>query len=380
MKKMKIGIVLYPTFGGSGVMATELGLGLAEKGHEVHFITYQEPARLNVFSPNIYYHEVSVPKYPLFEYPPYETALASTLVNVIKHKKLDILHVHYAIPHASSAYLAQQMLKAENIHLPFITTLHGTDITLVGKDSSYRSVVTFSINQSNAITAVSENLKLETYKFFDVHKEIEVIHNFVDLERFKKNDLTDFKKQIAPKGEKIITHVSNFRPVKRIQDVVHAFAKIQEKIPAKLLMVGDGPDRQLAEELCRKLGTCKHTRFLGKQEKMEDIFNISDLFILPSTYESFGLAALEAMACGVPVISTNSGGLPEINLNGNTGFLTEIGDIDTMSEKSIYLLGNDKILNEFKVNAMEHAKKFSLKDILPKYESLYLNVINNKQN
>lgn len=377
---MKIGIVLYPTFGGSGVMATELGLGLAEKGHEVHFITYQEPARLNVFSPNIYYHEVSVPKYPLFEYPPYETALASTLVNVIKHKKLDILHVHYAIPHASSAYLAQQMLKAENIHLPFITTLHGTDITLVGKDSSYRSVVTFSINQSNAITAVSENLKLETYKFFDVHKEIEVIHNFVDLERFKKNDLTDFKKQIAPKGEKIITHVSNFRPVKRIQDVVHAFAKIQEKIPAKLLMVGDGPDRQLAEELCRKLGTCKHTRFLGKQEKMEDIFNISDLFILPSTYESFGLAALEAMACGVPVISTNSGGLPEINLNGNTGFLTEIGDIDTMSEKSIYLLGNDKILNEFKVNAMEHAKKFSLKDILPKYESLYLNVINNKQN
>lgn len=377
---MKIGIVLYPTFGGSGVMATELGLGLAEKGHEVHFITYQEPARLNVFSPNIYYHEVSVPKYPLFEYPPYETALASTLVNVIKHKKLDILHVHYAIPHASSAYLAQQMLKAENIHIPFITTLHGTDITLVGKDSSYRSVVTFSINQSNAITAVSENLKLETYKFFDVHKEIEVIHNFVDLERFKKNDLTDFKKQIAPKGEKIITHVSNFRPVKRIQDVVHAFAKIQEKIPAKLLMVGDGPDRQLAEELCRKLGTCKHTRFLGKQEKMEDIFNISDLFILPSTYESFGLAALEAMACGVPVISTNSGGLPEINLNGNTGFLTEIGDIDTMSEKSIYLLGNDKILNEFKVNAMEHAKKFSLKDILPKYESLYLNVINNKQN
>lgn|SRR5690625_3098947 len=378
MKKMKIGIVLYPTFGGSGVMATELGLGLAEKGHEVHFITYQEPARLNVFSPNIYYHEVSVPQYPLFEYPPYETALASTLVNVVKHKKLDILHVHYAIPHASSAYLAQQMLKAENIHIPFITTLHGTDITLVGKDSSYRSVVTFSINQSNAITAVSENLKLETYKFFDVHKEIEVIHNFVDLERFKKNDLTDFKKQIAPKGEKIITHVSNFRPVKRIQDVVHAFAKIQERVPAKLLMVGDGPDRQLAEELCRKLGTCKHTRFLGKQEKMEDIFNISDLFILPSTYESFGLAALEAMACGVPVISTNTGGLPEINLNGSTGFLTEIGDIETMSEKSIYLLGNDKVLNEFKENAMEHAKKFSLKDILPKYESLYLNVINNK--
>ncbi|HLS70114.1 MAG TPA: N-acetyl-alpha-D-glucosaminyl L-malate synthase BshA [Chitinophagaceae bacterium] len=375
---MKIGIVLYPTFGGSGVMATELGLGLAEKGHEVHFITYQEPARLNVFSPNIYYHEVSVPQYPLFEYPPYETALASTLVNVVKHKKLDILHVHYAIPHASSAYLAQQMLKAENIHIPFITTLHGTDITLVGKDSSYRSVVTFSINQSNAITAVSENLKLETYKFFDVHKEIEVIHNFVDLERFKKNDLTDFKKQIAPKGEKIITHVSNFRPVKRIQDVVHAFAKIQERVPAKLLMVGDGPDRQLAEELCRKLGTCKHTRFLGKQEKMEDIFNISDLFILPSTYESFGLAALEAMACGVPVISTNTGGLPEINLNGSTGFLTEIGDIETMSEKSIYLLGNDKVLNEFKENAMEHAKKFSLKDILPKYESLYLNVINNK--
>lgn len=375
---MKIGIVLYPTFGGSGVMATELGLGLAEKGHEVHFITYQEPARLNVFSPNIYYHEVSVPQYPLFEYPPYETALASTLVNVVKHKKLDILHVHYAIPHASSAYLAQQMLKAENIHIPFITTLHGTDITLVGKDSSYRSVVTFSINQSNAITAVSENLKLETYKFFDVHKEIEVIHNFVDLQRFKKNDLNDFKKQIAPKGEKIITHVSNFRPVKRIQDVVHAFAKIQKKIPAKLLMVGDGPDRQLAEELCRELGTCKHTRFLGKQEKMEDIFNISDLFILPSTYESFGLAALEAMACGVPVISTNSGGLPEINIDGKTGFLTEIADVEKMSEKSIYILENPEILEKFKNNAMEHAKKFSLKDILPKYESLYLNVIKNK--
>lgn len=373
---MKIGIVLYPTFGGSGVMATELGLALAEKGHEVHFISYQQPVRLSAFSPNVYYHEVSVPKYPLFEFPPYETALASTLVNVIKHRELDLLHVHYAIPHASSAYFARQMLKKEGKTIPFITTLHGTDITLVGKDATYGSVVTFSINESDAITAVSENLKQETKDSFHIDKKIHVIPNFVDLNRFKKNNLDHFKKIFAPNGERILIHVSNFRRVKRVDVVMAAFAEISKVVPSKLLMIGDGPDRQMAEDLCRKLGTCGDVRFLGKQEKMEEIFNISDLFILPSEYESFGLAALEAMACGVPMVSSNTGGLPEINIEGVTGGLSDVGDVDDMVKKAIAILQDDEVLKGYKKRAFEHAQKFSMDRILPQYEALYTSVIN----
>ncbi len=376
MRKMKIGIVLYPTFGGSGVMATELGLALAEKGHEVHFISYQQPVRLSAFSPNVYYHEVSVPKYPLFEFPPYETALASTLVNVIKHRELDLLHVHYAIPHASSAYFARQMLKKEGKTIPFITTLHGTDITLVGKDATYGSVVTFSINESDAITAVSENLKQETKDSFHIDKKIHVIPNFVDLNRFKKNNLDHFKKIFAPNGERILIHVSNFRRVKRVDVVMAAFAEISKVVPSKLLMIGDGPDRQMAEDLCRKLGTCGDVRFLGKQEKMEEIFNISDLFILPSEYESFGLAALEAMACGVPMVSSNTGGLPEINIEGVTGGLSDVGDVDDMVKKAIAILQDDEVLKGYKKRAFEHAQKFSMDRILPQYEALYTSVIN----
>jgi len=376
MRNMKIGIVLYPTFGGSGVMATELGLALAEKGHEVHFISYQQPVRLSVFSPNVYYHEVSVPKYPLFEFPPYETALASTLVNVIKHNDLDLLHVHYAIPHASSAYFARQMLKKEGKTIPFITTLHGTDITLVGKDVTYGSVVTFSINESDAITAVSENLKQETKDSFHINKDIHVIPNFVDLTRFKKNNLDHFKKIFAPNGERILIHVSNFRRVKRVDVVMNAFAEISKVVPSKLLMIGDGPDRQMAEDLCRKLGTCGDVRFLGKQEKMEEIFNISDLFILPSEYESFGLAALEAMACGVPMVSSNTGGLPEINIEGVTGGLSDVGDVDDMVKKAIAILQDCEVLKGYKKRAFEHAQKFSMDRILPQYEALYTSVIN----
>jgi len=375
---MKIGIVCYPTFGGSGVMATELGHALADKGHEIHFITYQQPVRLNVFSPNIYYHEVSVPKYPLFDFPPYETALASTLVNVIKNNNLDVLHVHYAIPHASSAYFARQMLKKQGRDIPFITTLHGTDITLVGKDSTYGCVVTFSINESDAITAVSENLKDETLKSFPIEKEIQVIPNFVDAHRFRKTNKEHFKKMLAPSGERILAHVSNFRKVKRVEDVLEVFQRVRSAIPSKLLMIGDGPERQHAEDLCRKLGVCNDIRFLGKQDQMEEILNITDLFLLPSQYESFGLAALEAMACGVPVISSNAGGLPEININGKTGFLSEVGDVDSMAEHALYILGDDDRLLTFKQNALEQADNFSIAKILPQYEALYEQVATHK--
>lgn len=376
---MRIGIILYPTFGGSGVMATELGLALAEKGHEVHFISYQQPVRLNIFSPNVYYHEVVVPKYPLFEFPPYESALASTLVDVIKHQKLDLLHVHYAIPHASSAYFARQMLKKEGLTIPIITTLHGTDITLVGKDPTYGCVVSFSINESDAITAVSENLKQETLKSFDITKDIEVIPNFVDLDRFNVNHHDHFKKIFAPNGEKILIHVSNFRRVKRVDEVVKVFANVKKEIPAKLLMIGDGPERQNAEDLCRKLGTCNDIRFLGKQEKLEEIFNISDLFLLPSEYESFGLAALEAMACGVPVVSSNAGGIPEINVHGETGALSDVGDVETMTKNAIAILKDEETLKTYKTKALAHAQTFSISHVLPMYEALYNKVIENHQ-
>jgi len=368
---MRIGIVCYPTFGGSGVLATELGKALADEGHAVHFITYQQPVRLNVFNTNIYYHEVRVPTYPLFDYPPYEVALASTMVDVIMNHDLDLLHVHYAIPHASAAYLAKQIVAQKGKKIPFITTLHGTDITLVGKDKTYAPVVTFSINESDAITAVSNNLREETYKYFDINKEIEVIYNFVDVERFSKKPIDAFRKVIAPHGEKILVHASNFRKVKRVNDVVQVFAKVRQLVNAKLLMVGDGPERSATEELARTLGVFDDVRVVGKQEQIEEILVVSDLFLLPSEYESFGLAALEAMAARMPVISTNAGGLGEINIHGVTGFTAEVGDVDNMSKYAIELLQNDAMLQQFKQQAFEQAQQYDIKNIIPVYEKLY---------
>ena len=377
---MRIGIVCYPTYGGSGVIATELGKALASNGHEVHFIAYRQPARLmNTYSANLYYHEVSYNDYPLFEHSPYETALASRLVDVAKNEKLDLLHVHYAIPHASVAYLAKKILEDQGIHLPVITTLHGTDITLVGLDSSYDPVVTFSINHSDGVTAVSEYLKQATYENFKIDKEIKVIPNFIDFSRFSKIDKEHFKKAIAPDGEKVMIHTSNFRKVKRVDDVVRIFSTIREKIPAKLLLVGDGPDRHHVEETCRQLGACDDIRFLGKQEAVEELLAVSDLFIMPSGSESFGLAALEAMACEVPVISSNIGGIPEININGQTGYLADVGDIETMAERSLDLLTNDVKLDEFKANAFEWAKKFRIENILPLYEEYYEEILDGEK-
>ena len=368
---MRIGIVCYPTYGGSGVLATELGKALAQKGHQVHFITYQQPVRLSAFNPNIYYHEVQVPTYPLFDFPPYETALASTMVDVIKTNHLDLLHVHYAIPHASAAYMAKKILQEEGIYIPVITTLHGTDITLVGKDKMYAPVVAFSINQSDVITAVSKNLREETYKTFDIKKEIEVIYNFVDVARFSRKPLDAFKKVLAPNGEKILLHASNFRQVKRVQDVVQVFYNVQKVIPSKLLFVGDGPERQPMEELGRSLGIFDKLTFVGKQEQMEDIFAIADLFLLTSEYESFGLAALEAMASKVPVVSSNAGGLAEVNVEGVTGFLADVGDIETMSRKAIEILKDEETLQAFKQRAFNHAQQYNIDAIIPEYEKIY---------
>jgi len=369
---MKIGIVCYPTFGGSGVLATELGKALAMKGHQVHFITYRQPVRLSEFTGNIFYHEVHVPEYPLFDYPPYELALASALVDVVLKYNLDLLHVHYAIPHASAAYMAKQIVKGKTGRdIPFITTLHGTDITLVGKDKTYEPVVTFSINQSDAITAVSQNLKNETYKYFPITKDIQVIYNFVDIQRFNKKPIDAFKKAEAPNGEKIIVHTSNFREVKRVGDVAKIFAGIKKKVNCKLLMVGDGPERPACEEYLNQSGLEQDVRFFGKQEQVEEILAISDLFLLPSEYESFGLAALEAMASHVPVLSSNAGGLPEVNVDGKTGFLFNIGDVETAVAKGIELLSNEKLLNQLKQQAYEHALKFDISNIVPIYEKLY---------
>lgn len=373
---MKIGIVCYPTFGGSGVLATELGMALSAKGHEIHFITYKQPVRLH-FHPNIYYHEVSVPTYPLFDFPPYETALTSTMVNVINNNNLDLLHVHYAIPHASAAYFARQILKKTGKDIPYITTLHGTDITLVGKDQTYAPVVTFSINESDAITAVSDNLKDETFRHFNIEKEIIVIPNFVDTDRFQHSNKEHFKKMLAPNGERILAHVSNFRKVKRVEDVVTMFEKVHKQLPSKLLMIGDGPERQNIEEYCRTLNICSDIRFLGKQDQVDEILSITDLFVLPSQYESFGLSALEAMACGVPVISTNAGGLPEINVQGVTGYMSEVGDTDDMAKHAIEMLKDEDKLKQFKENAIAHARTFSRQRIIPLYEQLYESVVAN---
>ena len=373
---MKIGIVCYPTFGGSGVLATELGIALSDKGYEIHFITYDQPVRLNqTFHPNIYFHEVKVPTYPLFVFPPYETALASTMVNVIVNHQLDLLHLHYAIPHASAAYFARHILKKTGRDIPFITTLHGTDITLVGRDPTYEPVVTFSINESDAITAVSDSLREETLRSFNIEKEIHVIPNFVDVKRFFQADKNHFKQMLAPAGERILVHVSNFRSVKRVPDVIRIFENVKKEIPSKLLMIGDGPERQKVEELARCLGVYNDVRFLGKQEQISEILSIADLFLLPSETESFGLSALEAMACSVPLISTNAGGLPEINIEGKTGFQSNVGDIESMSRNAIYILSDEERLKEFKLAAIEQARKFEKHHVIPQYERLYEEVI-----
>ncbi|NJN41992.1 MAG: N-acetyl-alpha-D-glucosaminyl L-malate synthase BshA [Flammeovirgaceae bacterium] len=374
MEKLKIGIVCYPTFGGSGVVATELGKALATQGNEIHFITYSQPSRLDFLNENLFYHEVDFRTYPLFEYPPYELALASKMVSVVTNEKLDLLHVHYAIPHASAAYMAKQILETKGIRIPVITTLHGTDITLVGKDHSYEPVVTFSINKSDGVTAVSEDLKRETYEHFDITSEIEVIPNFIDLQKFKKQKKDHFKKAICPEDESLIVHISNFRKVKRIMDVIHIFHNIRKEIPSKLLMIGDGPERTEAEELCRTLDICDDIRFLGKLEAIEEVLSVADLFLLPSEKESFGLAALEAMACEVPVISSNAGGLPELNLQGKTGFLSEVGDVEDMTRKSLFVLDKNN-LPEFKKRALLRAKEFDITQILPLYENYYRKVI-----
>jgi len=372
---MRIGIVCYPTFGGSGVVATELGKALAKEGHEVHFITYSQPTRLDFFNENLFYHEVDIRTYPLFQYPPYELALASKMVNVVKYEKLDLLHVHYAIPHASAAYMAKQILRTEGIEIPVVTTLHGTDITLVGKDASYEPVVTFSINQSDGVTAVSDDLKKDTYEHFSIYKEIEVIPNFIDLDRFKKQKKDHFKLAICPDGEKLVVHTSNFRKVKRVEDVVRIFNNVRKVIPAKLLLVGDGPERNNIEALCRKLNACDDVRFLGKLEAVEEVLSVADLFIMPSEKESFGLAALEAMACEVPVISSDAGGLPELNVNGLTGYVCRIGDVDDMTEKALHVL-RDEHLPTFKNNALERAREFDVTRILPMYEAFYYKILN----
>ncbi|MEM7110106.1 MAG: N-acetyl-alpha-D-glucosaminyl L-malate synthase BshA [Bacteroidota bacterium] len=371
---MKIGIVCYPTFGGSGVVATELGKALAKSGHQIHFITYSQPTRLDFFNENLYYHEVDIRTYPLFEYPPYELALASKMVDVAKYEKLDLLHVHYAIPHASAAYMAKQILKTEGIDIPVVTTLHGTDITLVGKDASYEPVVTFSINASDGITAVSKDLKKDTYEHFNILKDIEVIPNFIDLSRFKKQKKEHFKRAICPDGEHLLVHTSNFRKVKRVGDVVRTFYNLRKEIPAKLLLVGDGPERNHTEALCRELGACEDVRFLGKLEAVEEVLSVADLFLMPSEKESFGLAALEAMACEVPVISSRAGGLPELIVDGECGYLCEVGNIQEMTEKSLYILKEEN-LSRFKSAALARAKDFEVSNIMPQYEQYYEKVL-----
>lgn len=376
-QKMKIGIVCYPTYGGSGVVATELGLGLARKGHEIHFITYRRPVRLAHFDANVFYHEVDNEDYPLFEYPPYDTALASKIVDVVQYSNLDLLHVHYAIPHAAVAYMAKKILISQGRYVPVVTTLHGTDITLVGNNRAFAPVVEFSINKSDGVTAVSQNLKDDTLRLFDIQRDIKVIYNFIDFERFRKTNKEHFKKIIAPDGERILAHTSNFRKVKRVEDVMLIFKQVHEKVPSKLLMIGDGPERQNVERLCRDLGLTQEVRFLGKQDAIEELLAICDLFIIPSESESFGLAALEAMACEVPVISSNSGGLPEVNIHGVTGFMSNPGNVDEMAHYAIQLLGDEDMLQKFRANALAQAKRFDIHNILPHYEAYYEEVLEN---
>ncbi|WP_396172928.1 N-acetyl-alpha-D-glucosaminyl L-malate synthase BshA [Flavobacterium sp.] len=373
---MKIAIVCYPTFGGSGVVATELGLELAHRGHEIHFITYRQPVRLALLNSNVHYHEVNVPEYPLFHYQPYELALSSKLVDMVKLYKIEILHVHYAIPHAYAGYMAKQMLKDQGIILPMVTTLHGTDITLVGNHPFYKTAVSFSINKSDVVTSVSQSLKDDTYKLFNIKKDIHVIPNFIELDKIRNESLISCQRSVmANKEERIVTHISNFRKVKRIPDIIKIFYKIQQQIPAKLMMVGDGPEKAKAEQLCIELGIQNKVIFFGNSHEIDQILSFSDLFLLPSETESFGLAALEAMAWSVPVISSNSGGLPEVNFDGVSGYLSNVGDVDSMAENAIKILSDNKTLTKFKENALDVAKQFDIKNILPLYENLYLKAI-----
>ena len=375
--KIKIGIVCYPTYGGSGVVATELGVALSKKNYEVHFISYDQPFRLDLFSEKIYYHEVSVPQYPLFEYTPYELNLTSKLVDVAINEGLDLLHVHYAIPHASAAISAKQILSTQDINIPIVTTLHGTDITLLGKDASFKPVIEFAINMSDIVTVVSKDLKNETLAHFKIKKEINVISNFIDYSLYQQNQNLKLRNSFASNDEAIITHISNFREVKRVEDVIKIFYQVNKRKKAQLLMIGDGPDRSKCENLARKLGIYKKIKFLGKLKVIEDLLAITDIFLLPSQTESFGLVALEAMASNTAVVSSNSGGLPEVNIDGVTGFLSDVGDINKMSNDICCLIANSNLLNSFKSNALKHAKKFDLNNILPKYEEVYNKLINN---
>ncbi len=373
---MKIAIVCYPTFGGSGVVATELGLELARRGHEIHFITYSQPVRLALLNANVHYHEVNVPEYPLFHYQPYELALSSKLVDMVKLYKIELLHVHYAIPHAYAGYMAKQMLKEEGIDIPMVTTLHGTDITLVGNHPFYKPAVTFSINKSDMVTSVSQSLKDETLKLFQITNEIEVIPNFIELNKnIDDSSIPCYRSVIAKAEERVITHISNFRKVKRIPDVIKIFHKIQQQIPAKLMMVGDGPEKKKAERLCAELGIEDKVIFFGNSNEIDRILSYTDLFLLPSETESFGLAALEAMAWSVPVISSNSGGLPEVNFNGVSGYLSNVGDIEDMAKNALKIITDENVLNAFKAKALTTAKQFDIQNILPIYEELYLRAI-----
>lgn len=374
---MNIAIVCYPTFGGSGVVATELGLALARKGHQVHFITYSYPVRLDFLEMNIHFHEVHVEEYPLFHYQPYELALSSKMAYVIKTYHIDILHVHYAIPHAYAGYMAKQMLKREGIEVPMVTTLHGTDITLVGNHPTYKEAVTFSINESDIVTSVSESLKQDTLRLFRIDKDIKVIPNFTNIKKSKET--SPCKRTVMAKPEElIVTHISNFRKVKRIDDVVRIFYGIQQKLPAKLIMVGDGPEREIADQLCKDLGIKSKVLFLGNTSDIDRILCFTDLFLLPSASESFGLSALEAMAAGVPVVSSNTGGLPEVNEEGVSGYLCPIGDVKAMAEKAIYILEDKTRLAQFKQNARKVAERFDEDRIVPMYEALYYGAIDNK--
>ena len=364
---------MYPTFGGSGVVATELGKALAKKGHEIHFITYSQPVRLGGFSENVFYHEVSVSDYPLFDFQPYETELASKMVDVVKYEKLDLIHVHYAIPHASAAFMAKQILKTQGITIPYVTTLHGTDITLVGRDPSFEPVITFCINESDAVTAVSESLKKDTLKHFNVKNEITVVPNFIALDK-KRSDSKINRGLYASADEKIVSHISNFRKVKRVEDVIRVFAETIKKVPSKLLFVGDGPERYGCEQLCRELSLCEHILFLGKIRDTSDVLAISDAFLLPSETESFGLAALEAMSMGVPVVSSNSGGIPEVNKNGFSGFLSDVGDVNNMSKNLVHILTENR-LDSFRDNALVQAQKFTISKVLPMYEDIYTKLV-----
>ncbi|MFZ9027569.1 MAG: N-acetyl-alpha-D-glucosaminyl L-malate synthase BshA [Crocinitomicaceae bacterium] len=375
---MRIGIVLYPTYGGSGVVATELGKSLASKGHQVHFITYSQPVRLGSFRENVFYHEVTVSKYPLFEYEPYETVLTSKMVDVVMHENLDILHVHYAIPHASAAFMAKQILKTHGYNTPIVTTLHGTDITLVGKDPSFEPVISFCINESDAVTAVSESLKQDTYKHFKTLREINVIPNFVAQPKKIQRDNNPARCRYAPQDEFVLCHISNFRKVKRVQDVLSVFAKVNEKIPSRLILVGDGPERYHLEEMCRELNLCERVHFVGKIRDTSHVLEFADLFLLPSETESFGLAALEAMVMGVPVISSNTGGIPEVNVQGVTGYLSNVGDVEDMAKNAVHILSDSDRLKTFRENAIKHAHTFNVESIVSQYEAIYGRLLEEK--